>query len=61
MGIAGHVSKKMLQHYLHVRMEAKRNALDVLSMKPVQKYDSGHNEGIRHKTTAGDGGVPQGC
>jgi integrase len=24
MGIAGHVSKKMLQHYSHVRMEAKR-------------------------------------
>ena len=41
MGIAGHVSKKMLQHYSHVRMEAKRSALDALSMKPVQKGDSG--------------------
>lgn len=40
MGIAGHVSKKMLQHYSHVRIEAKRNALDALSMKPVQKRDS---------------------
>ena len=40
MGIAGHVSKKMLQHYSHVRLEAKRNALDALSMKPVQKSDS---------------------
>ena len=41
MGIAGHVSKKMLQHYSHVRMEAKRNALDALLMKPIQRGDSG--------------------
>jgi hypothetical protein len=41
MGIAGHVSKKMLQHYSHVRMEAKRNALDALSMMPAQASDSG--------------------
>ncbi len=40
MGIAGHVSKKMLQHYSHVRLEAKRSALDALSMKPVQVVDS---------------------
>jgi integrase len=41
MGIAGHVSRKMLQHYSHVRMEAKRTALDALSMTPVQTGDSG--------------------
>jgi Phage integrase family len=41
MGIAGHVSKKMLQHYSHIRMEAKRNALDALSMMPAQTGDSG--------------------
>ena len=41
MGIAGHVSKKMLQHYSHVRMEAKRNALDALSMMPTQSQVSG--------------------
>jgi integrase len=40
MGIAGHVSRKMLQHYSHVRLEAKRNALDALSMKPAQQGDS---------------------
>jgi len=28
MSIAGHVSKKMLRHYSHIRVEAKRNALD---------------------------------
>ena len=40
MGIAGHVSKKMLQQYSHVRIEAKRNALDALSMRPAQTGDS---------------------
>ena len=40
MDIAGHVSKKMLRHYSHIRMEARRNALDALSMKPVQMGDS---------------------
>jgi integrase len=33
MSIAGHVSQKMLQHYSHVRLQAKRTALDSLSMK----------------------------
>src|ERR1700674_493205 len=31
MAIAGHVSPKMLAHYSHVRLEAKRKALDALS------------------------------
>ena len=31
MAIAGHVSPKMLQHYSHVRLQAKRAALDALS------------------------------
>jgi integrase len=31
MSIAGHVSAKMLAHYSHVRLEAKRNALAALS------------------------------
>jgi integrase len=31
MAIAGHVSQKMLAHYSHVRLEAKRKALDALS------------------------------
>jgi integrase len=29
--IAGHVSQRMLEHYSHVRLEAKRKALDALS------------------------------
>jgi integrase len=31
MAIAGHVSSKMLAHYSHVRLDAKRRALDALS------------------------------
>ena len=31
MSIAGHVSSKMLAHYSHVRLDAKRHALDALS------------------------------
>jgi hypothetical protein len=28
--IAGHVSKQMLKHYSHIRMEAKRKALEAI-------------------------------
>jgi hypothetical protein len=31
MSIAGHVSPKMLAHYSHVRIQAKRTALDALA------------------------------
>jgi integrase len=31
--IAGHVSKQMLKHYSHIRMEAKRRAVDSLTVK----------------------------
>ncbi len=34
MAIAGHVSPRMLAHYSHIRMEAKRQALDALSSRP---------------------------
>src|SRR5215472_9081185 len=45
MSIAGHVSPKMLAHYSHVRMEAKRKALDALS-----SVDSGSSYGTKHGT-----------
>src|SRR5439155_3576675 len=32
MAIAGHVSQRMLAHYSHVRIDAKRKALDALSV-----------------------------
>jgi hypothetical protein len=37
MAIAGHVSRQMLEHYSHVRMQAKRDAvasLDIVSQAP---------------------------
>jgi integrase len=33
--IAGHVSRQMLKHYSHIRMEAKRNALEAIIPKPI--------------------------
>ena len=41
MAIAGHVSPKMLAHYSHVRLQAKRTALDSLSTKQVERANSG--------------------
>ena len=40
MDIAGHVSKRMLKHYSHIRMEAKRRALESI----VNKTEAGKNE-----------------
>ena len=34
MSIAGHLSRKMLEHYSHIRMAAKRMAVDAIA-KPV--------------------------
>ena len=31
MAIAGHVSRRMLERYSHVRMEAKRKAMEALA------------------------------
>jgi hypothetical protein len=50
----------MLQHYSHVRMEAKRNALDALSMTPAQTGDSGSKrEGYDTKLQKEMEGMPQ--
>lgn len=53
MDIAGHVSRQMLSRYSHIRMEAKRKALEVVGTKeteqakedlPVQGHKIGHSE-----------------
>jgi len=41
MAIAGHVSPKMLAHYSHVRLQAKRAALDALSLTRPDRMNSG--------------------
>ena len=43
MAIAGHVSPKMLDHYSHVRMQAKRQALNALSEKASAKGEEGES------------------
>ncbi len=43
MAIAGHVSAKMLRRYSHVRMLAKRKALDALSVAPLEGDGHGTN------------------
>ena len=41
--IAGHVSEKMLEHYSHIRLDAKRSALDALSTRiGTAGYDTNH-------------------
>ena len=35
MSIAGHVSRAMLSRYSHVRMEAKRRALDGIAVRQI--------------------------
>jgi integrase len=43
--IAGHVSQKMLEHYSHVRLEAKRRALDALATRRADSPNQAAIEG----------------
>ncbi len=38
MSIAGHVSQEMLAHYSHIRLDAKRNALEGLNRPSEQEF-----------------------
>jgi integrase len=42
MNIAGHVSRQMLKHYSHIRMEAKRSALELIVTKPQSIQPENH-------------------
>jgi integrase len=50
MAIAGHVSRKMMEHYSRIRTQAKRTALDSLVVGPV-------NQNV-HQVSSGDIEVP---
>ena len=39
MGIAGHVSPRMLEHYSHARVEAKRAALNGLTSQSTSQNE----------------------
>jgi hypothetical protein len=43
MSIAGHVSPKMLAHYSHVRIDAKRKALDALASSKNTSRPQGYD------------------
>jgi integrase len=44
MAIAGHVSRRMLERYSHVRMEAKRTAMETLAVSTRKAgYDTNHD------------------
>jgi hypothetical protein len=42
MSVSGHVSRKMLEHYSHIRLEAKREAVRVLSSLRRAEETGGH-------------------
>jgi integrase len=47
MSVAGHVSKRMLERYSHVRMEAKRKALEALAASTKRAgYDTSHDTNV---------------
>jgi integrase len=47
MAIAGHVSRRMLERYSHVRMEAKRNAMEALAASTrTAGYDTTHDTNV---------------
>ncbi len=41
MAIAGHLSRRMLEHYSHIRMEAKRAALDAIATPVTGRHFEG--------------------
>ncbi len=52
MAIAGHVSRRMLERYSHVRMEAKRNAMETLAMSTrTGGYDTNRDTNAVAKAT----------
>ncbi len=55
MAIAGHVSKAMMEHYSHIRLAAKRVALDSISTTEHKGYDTNHD--TKREVKRGD--VPQ--
>jgi integrase len=52
MAIAGHVSRRMLERYSHVRMEAKRNAMEALAASTrTAGYDTNYDTNVWSAST----------
>src|ERR1035441_10301117 len=56
MSIAGHVSRAMLSRYSHVRMEAKRRALDEIAARQGAADERRKTEADRREQDGGDDG-----
>jgi hypothetical protein len=54
MSIAGHVSRAMLSRYSHVRMEAKRRALDEIAARQRAVDENRKAEAERQQATAAE-------
>jgi hypothetical protein len=52
MSIAGHVSRAMLSRYCHVRMEAKRRALDEIGGRECAANETRKKEAERREQAA---------
>ena len=52
MDIAGHVSKRMLKHYSHIRMEAKRRAVAALISDNTKTANQPENAGTNAHSDA---------
>jgi integrase len=63
MAIAGHVSRRMLEHYSHIRVAAKRAALDAISTPELEpltgqegtEFQTDCNQHCNQPAIAGDG------
>src|SRR5215470_15566296 len=52
MAIAGHVNRRMLERYSHVRMEAKRKAMETLAVSTRKAgYDTSHDTNAQPEGT----------
>jgi len=57
MAIAGHVSRQMLEHYSHVRMDLKRKALDGLGSRRPNSGNKPTSCDTNYDTRDGLGGI----
>ena len=54
MALAAHVSRSMMERYSHIRMEAKRTALDAIAAQPSQPvFEVDVNQNV-NQPAAGD-------
>ena len=58
MAIAGHLSRTMLEHYSHIRLAAKRAALEGITKQPeTQPFKEGVNQNV-HQVVGAASGAP---